>query len=106
VDYGEIRSCLENCRFTEHARREMQSEPLGLIRVEEVLEALNAGEIIEEYPDDQPYPSCLVLGWTLTDRPLHIVCAPVSTERRLIVITTYQPDPVRWEADFKRRKDL
>ena len=39
----------------------MQSEPFGLIRVDEVLETLNAGEIIEEYPDDQPYPSCLVL---------------------------------------------
>lgn len=75
-------------------------------RVEQVLEAFNAGEIIEEYPDDQPYPSCLVLGRTLTDRPLHIVCAPVSTERRLIVITTYQPDPVRWEADFKQRRGL
>jgi len=30
----------------------MQSEPFGLIRVDEVLEAFNAGEIIEEYPDD------------------------------------------------------
>jgi len=84
----------------------MQSESFGLIRVEEVLEALNAGEMIEDYPEDQPYPSCLVLGRTLMDRPLHVVCAPVSTERRLIVITTYQPDPARWEADFKRRKDL
>ncbi len=84
----------------------MQSEPFGLIRVEEVLEALNAGEIIEEYPDDQPYLSCLVLGRTVIDRPLHIVCAPVPMEQRLIVITTYQPDPVRWEANFKRRKGL
>lgn len=84
----------------------MQSEPFGMIRVEEALEALNSGEVVEEYPDDQPYPSCLVLGRTSTDRALHIVCAPVSTERRLIVITTYQPDPARWEADFKRRKRL
>ena len=84
----------------------MQSEPFGPIRVDEMLEALNAGEIIEEYPDDQPYPSCLVLGRTLTDRPLHIVCAPILTEQRLIVITTYQPDPARWEANFKRRKGL
>lgn len=104
MDYGEIRSCLANCLFTHHAQDEMQLEPFGLIRVDEVLEALNAGEIIEEYPDDQPYPSCLILGRTLTARPLHMVCAPVSTERRLIVITTYQPDPTRWEVDFKRRK--
>jgi len=84
----------------------MQSEPFGLIRVDEVLTALNTGEIIEEYPDDQPYPSCLILGRTATNRPIHVVCAPVSTERRLIIITTYQPDPALWEADFKRRKSL
>ena len=84
----------------------MESEPFGLIRVDEVLEALTTGEIIEQYPDDQPYPSCLVLGRTLTDRPVHIVCAPVSAEKRLIVITTYQPDPDRWEADFKQRRQL
>ncbi|HXK27603.1 MAG TPA: DUF4258 domain-containing protein [Candidatus Binatia bacterium] len=82
----------------------MESESFGLIRVDEVLEALDAGEIIEEYPDDQPYPSCLILGRTRAARLLHIVCAPVLTEQRLIVITIYQPDPARWEADFKRRK--
>ncbi len=95
---------MENCRLTEHARREMESEFFGLIRVDEVLEALDAGEIIEEYPDDQPYPSCLIFGRTQVARPLHIVCAPVLTEQRLIVITIYQPDPARWEADFKGRK--
>jgi hypothetical protein len=84
----------------------MESESFGLIRIDEMLEALNGGEIIEEYPDDQPYPSCLVLGRTLADRPLHVVCAPVSAEQRLIVITIYQPDPARWEADFKGRKRL
>jgi hypothetical protein len=84
----------------------MESEPFGLIRVDEVLQALDAGEIIEEYPEDQPYPSCLILGRTLAGRLLHVVCAPVSTDRRLIVITTYQPDPERWQADFKQRKRL
>ncbi len=84
----------------------MESEPFGLIRVDEVLRALEVGEIIEEYPDDKPYASCLILGRTLAGRPLHVVCAPVPTDRRLIVITTYHPDPERWEADFKHRKRL
>lgn len=95
-----------NCRFTEHARREMESESFGRIRIDEVLETLTGGEIIEEYPDDQPYPSCLILGRTRADRPLHVVCAPVLAEQRLVVITIYQPDPARWEADFKGRKQL
>lgn len=104
MDYAEIRRCLAHCRFTDHARREMDTEPLGIIRIEEIMQALDSGEIIEEYPEDKPYPSCLILGRTVTERPLHIVCAPVLHEERLIIITTYQPDPNRWEPDFKGRK--
>jgi len=37
--------------------------------------ALLNGEIIEHYPDDEPYPSCLVLGWFESGDPLHIVCS-------------------------------
>ena len=82
----------------------MDTESLGPIRVDEVLRGLEAGEIIEDYATDEPYPSCLILGWTDEGRPLHIVCAPVPDERRLIVITTYQPDPDRWDAEFRRRR--
>jgi hypothetical protein len=62
------------------------------------------GEIIEQYLDDTPYASCLLLGYTRTRRPHHLVCAPVSAEERLIVITTYQLDPNRWDPDLRRRK--
>jgi len=106
VDYETIRRCLAECRFSDHARREMEAEPFGVIRVDEVLQALQAGEIIEEYPHDEPYPSCLVLGRTAAGRLLHVVCAPVATEQRLIIITTYQPDPARWDSEFRRRRSL
>ncbi|MBI3798727.1 MAG: DUF4258 domain-containing protein [Deltaproteobacteria bacterium] len=104
MDYAEIRQCFANCRFTDHARREMDTEPLGRISIEEVLQTLDSGKIIEEYPEDKPYPSCLILGRTRALRGIHIVCAPVPSEERLIIITTYQPDPTRWEPDFSRRK--
>lgn len=104
MDYSEICKCLSQCRFTDHARKEMEEEAFGRITVVELLQALNGGEIIEEYPEDTSYPSALVLGWTTMNRPLHIVCAPVLAEQRLIIITTYEPDPARWETDFKRRK--
>jgi hypothetical protein len=35
---------------------------------------LTKGEIIEEYADDTPYPSRLILGW-IGGRPIHIVAA-------------------------------
>lgn len=104
MDYAEIWRCLVNCRFTDHARREMETEPLGSIHTKEILQALDSSEIIEEYPEDKPYPSFLILGRTVAGRPIHIVCAPVLFEERLIIITTYQPDPNRWEPDFRGRK--
>ena len=62
MDYKHIRLCLGNCRFTDHARREMEAESLGVIHIDELLEAIESGEIIEDYPDDKPYPSCLIFG--------------------------------------------
>lgn len=103
MDYEIIIGTLTGWVFTEHARREMESEPYGVIRVEDVVQCLRTGEIIEEYPDDRPYPSCLILGRTTAGRPLHVVCAPVLSEQRLIIITTYQPDPDRWDPEFRRR---
>lgn len=82
----------------------MESEPYGVIHVDDVVQCLRNGEIIEEYPDDQPYPSCLILGRALEGRAIHVVCAPVVAERKLIIITTYQPDPARWDREFRRRR--
>jgi hypothetical protein len=58
----------------------MEAEPLGRILTDEILAILDSGEIIEEYADDVPYPSCLVLGRTRTGRALHVVCAPEMEE--------------------------
>ncbi len=99
-----VRRCISACLFTDHARCEMATEPLGAITVDEVLQALESGELIEEYADDEPYPSCLILGRTMAGRPLHIVCAPDLDEGRLVVVTIYQPDPSRWSVDLKRRR--
>jgi hypothetical protein len=48
VEYDEIRKHLAHCRFTDHARRQMESESFGMIRAEEVLQAPDRGKIIEE----------------------------------------------------------
>jgi hypothetical protein len=38
----------------------------------DVRAVLITGEVIEDYPADTPYPSCLLLGWRGI-RPLHLV---------------------------------
>lgn len=61
------------------------------------------GEIIEDYPDDYPYPSSLVLGQSISGQPLHLVCG--IGNNTLFVITAYKPNSEKWEADWKTRKE-
>ncbi|MBQ8210073.1 MAG: DUF4258 domain-containing protein [Clostridia bacterium] len=37
------------------------------IEYDDIKNAVLTGKIIEQYPDDFPYPSCLVLGYTKND---------------------------------------
>lgn len=101
----EIRDCFkaDNFLFSKHARDEMESEEFGEIKEKEVHEAVLSGKIIESYLEDEPYPSCLIYGRTMENRPLHIVCAYSKDEDIVIIITAYQPDPEKW-VDFERRK--
>ena len=101
----EIRDCFQSDKFlfSKHARDEMEAEELGEIKGKEVHEAVLSGKLIESYPEDEPYPSCLLYGRTSENRPLHIVCAYSREENMVIVITVYQPDPEKW-MDCERRK--
>ena len=56
------------------------------ITAQDVRHVLQTGEAIEEYPDDQPYPAKLVLGWH-DGRPLHVVVADNMDNRETVVIT-------------------
>jgi hypothetical protein len=68
-----------------------------------VRQALANGTIIETYPEDEPYPSCLVLGWS-GPRPIHVVVAENPDQAETIVITVYEPDLTRWEPGFETRR--
>ena len=86
-------------KFTDHARIEMAKDD---IRADEVLKAIENGEVIEDYVDDRPFPSCLLYGKS-DEKPIHVVCALPQHVNMLIVVTVYTPDPRRW-IDFERRK--
>ena len=74
------------------------------ISQEDIENALLNGEIIEEYENDYPYPSCLVYGVNLNNKVLHVVCGANETE--LWVITAYYPDNIKWKDDLKTRKEI
>jgi hypothetical protein len=91
---------MHKVRFTEHAKRRLAQRGIG---EDHVLRVLAVGERIEDYPNDTPHPSCLVLGWDGT-RPLHVVAAEDAQSGQILVITAYQPDPDLWEPGSRRRK--
>lgn len=86
--------------FTKHA---LDQSILRLISVQEVREAIENGEVIENYPDDKYGPSCLVFGTTKSGRPIHFQCSHPSREN-VKIITLYQPDPEEW-IDYKVRRE-
>jgi hypothetical protein len=73
------------------------------ISEKEVTEIVTRGKVIEEYQDDSPYPSYLLLGEG-NDRPLHVVMAYNNVDNEVIVITAYEPDASKWESGFMRKK--
>jgi hypothetical protein len=97
----EIREKISTGQF-EFSKHAVDQGIVRRITVQEIREAIAAGEIIEDYPDDKYSPSCLVLGRTQAGRPLHIQCSYPS--RPLIkIITLYEPDAGLW-VDFKVRR--
>ena len=70
---------------------------------ESIINVIMHGEIIKQYEDDKPFPSCLLLGLSIKGRYLHVVIA--SDDINLHIITAYYPSADEWEADFKTRKE-
>ncbi len=70
---------------------------------ENVRQVLQAGEVIEDYSDEMPFPSKLMLG-KRGERPLHVVMAENTRENELVVITVYEPDPSQWKSGSRNRK--
>ena len=63
---------LDQIRITDHATDEAEDDEL---RLDEILQSVFCGEIIEHYPREKPYPRCLVYGRSDRQEP---------------------PDPTRW----------
>ena len=90
---------LETMVFTQHSRKRFSERG---IHSEDIQFIFRTGEIIEQYPDDTPFSSCLILGYS-GERALHVVAS--IDEGLIYVITAYEPSPEKWEADWKTRKE-
>lgn len=87
--------------FSVHAVKRMFNRRVTSHEVRKVIEE---GHTIEEYPNDSPYPSRLIMGWN-GERPLHVVVAENEQEDEVIVVTVYEPDLFNWLPGFERRRE-
>lgn len=88
-------------RWTRHVLKRLLQRGISQASV---IQAILNGEIIEQYPDDYPFPSCLLLGNTAAGTALHVVCGRGPGE--VWMITAYRPDPAEWENDLKTKRKV
>ncbi len=96
-----IRQAFKDAGY-EYSLHAVDQSILRHILRKEIEEAIESGEIIEDYPKDKYGPSCLIYGTTIQSRPLHIQCS-YSSRPKIKIITVYQPDPEEWIGYRKRR---
>jgi Domain of unknown function (DUF4258) len=102
LDINRLRNAVRAARIAwqRHALERMIERH---IRRADALEVLLSGELIEEYPEDQPFPSELFLGWTQS-RSLHVLAAFDDGHDQVFIITVYKPDLAHFEPNFKTRR--
>jgi len=98
---AEIRTKFTQDEF-EFSKHATDQSLLREIAVQEIREVVESGEVIEDYPDDKYGPSCLIFGFTIARRPIHVHCS--HPERPIVkVITVYEPNATEW-IDYQIRR--
>lgn len=85
--------------ITKHVKNRLAERRIML---DDILSGIVSGEIIKQYEDDKPFPSCLILGKDTNRNPIHIVAS--IDNAYLYLIPAYHPDCNEWEADLKTRR--
>lgn len=71
---------------TKHAKERLVERG---IKIDDVTQCINTGEIIKQYEDDKPLPSCLILGREIGGKCMHMVMS--KDEEYFYLITAYYP---------------
>ena len=87
-------------KFSSHAIQRMFEREF---QKDSVVDAVRNGEIIQEYPNDKPYPSYLLLA-IINKEPIHIIAAFNENGNEVYVVTVYSPDKKIWSDDFRQRR--
>ena len=86
--------------FRVHAVQRMFERNVSIQRVKE---AVDNGVTVEDYSEEMPEPSRLILGYQ-GKRPFHVVTSENQETNITTIITVYIPDPNKWDKNFTGRK--
>lgn len=91
-DLKHIQDMILQDRFivSDHARTRMFQRN---VTTDELIKIVINSNIIEEYPDDRPCPSVLLLGF-VNNEACHVVVADCTDHAR--IITVYYPAKDKW----------
>ena len=90
----------EHYAVTEHAKLRLSERG---IKLKDVINCVENGEILEQYETDKPLPSCLVLGLSIENKYLHAVVS--HDDEFIYLITAYYPNLTKWNSDYKTRRE-
>jgi len=73
------------------------------ISKDEIKRTIAYGDVIEEKPDDTPFPSYLIRDF-VAGRPIHVVFSYDEENDTGYVVTAYIPDIQIWTDNFSKRR--
>ena len=103
LDVASMRAAVLAGRI-EWKRHALERMVLRGITRKNVISIVLCGQQIEDYAEDYPLPSALFLGH-VGDRPLHVVATYNPSRKMAMIITAYEPNIIRFNRDFKTRKE-
>lgn len=88
-------------KFSGHAIHRMFQRGLN---ERDILYVIKTGVPVADYPEDEPYPSQLVLGF-IGKKPVHAVVGINEENDICYVVTAYVPNESLWSEDYRTRKE-
>ena len=101
IELDWIKHCVDQQAYfyLAHADKERLADNLTL---DEVEQAIRNSIILEQYENIGRGVSCLIAGFTILGKPIHIVLGRRSDQ--VAIITVYIPTPPKFSTPFKRNR--
>ena len=89
-------------RISDHGYDELVADDIS---TRDVIERIDDGRVVEDYPDYPKGPCVLVLQSDRNGNPVHVLWGiPKGHSEPAVVVTAYRPDPAQWQNGFMKRR--